>query len=75
MADERTVSTIMWLNSPTRSRQDIATLKETIQIRQWHRWKPDSVASKTAPSVKWCDMHGLCSLSQPLLRVTDLHPS
>ncbi|KAG1814109.1 hypothetical protein DFJ58DRAFT_834835 [Suillus subalutaceus] len=41
MADERTVSTIMWLTSPTRSRQDIATLKETNQIRQWHRWKPD----------------------------------
>lgn len=41
MADERTVSTVTWLNSPTRSRQDIATLKETIQIRQWHRWKPD----------------------------------
>jgi len=41
MADERTVSTITWLNSPTRSRQDIATLKETVQIRQWHRWRLD----------------------------------
>ncbi|KAG1825476.1 uncharacterized protein BJ212DRAFT_1294907 [Suillus subaureus] len=57
MADKRTVSTIMWLNSPTQSRQDITTLKETIQIHQWHHWKPDSAASKTAPSVKWCDMH------------------
>ncbi|KAG1869563.1 hypothetical protein F4604DRAFT_1926958 [Suillus subluteus] len=34
MADERTVSTITWLTSPPRSRQDIATLKETNQIRQ-----------------------------------------
>ncbi|KAG2344826.1 hypothetical protein BDR05DRAFT_831433, partial [Suillus weaverae] len=38
MADRRTVSTITWLNSPTRSRQDISTLKEHVQIRQWHRW-------------------------------------
>ncbi|KAG1829031.1 hypothetical protein DFJ58DRAFT_399208 [Suillus subalutaceus] len=57
MADERTVSTITWLNSPTRSRQDISTLKEHIQIRQWHRWKADPVAPTVAPSVKWRDMY------------------
>ncbi|KAG1749559.1 hypothetical protein EDB19DRAFT_1680924 [Suillus lakei] len=57
MADERTVSTITWLNSSTRSRQDISTLKEHIQIRQWHRWQVDSVAPTVAPSVKWQDMY------------------
>ncbi|OAX43104.1 hypothetical protein K503DRAFT_234294 [Rhizopogon vinicolor AM-OR11-026] len=65
MADERTVSTITWLNSPTRSRQDIATLKETIQIRQWHRWKTDSTAPKVAPSVKWRDMYATILGKQP----------
>ncbi|KAG1748346.1 ribonuclease H-like domain-containing protein [Suillus paluster] len=57
MADERTVSTIMWLNSPTRSRQDISTLKEHIQIRQWHCWQADPVAPTVTPSVKWRDMY------------------
>ncbi|KAG2039918.1 hypothetical protein BDR03DRAFT_950638 [Suillus americanus] len=58
MADERTVSTITWLNSPTRSRQDISTLKEHIQIRQWHRWQADVSKEPTvAPSIKWRDMY------------------
>ncbi|KAG1724896.1 uncharacterized protein EDB91DRAFT_1062575 [Suillus paluster] len=41
MANERTVSTITWLNGPTQSRQEISTLKEHIQIRQWHHWQVD----------------------------------
>ncbi|KAG2132129.1 uncharacterized protein EDB93DRAFT_1340200 [Suillus bovinus] len=58
MADKRTVSTITWLKSPTRSRQDISTLKEHIQIHQWHRWQADMSKEPTvAPSVKWRDMY------------------
>ncbi|KAG1750066.1 hypothetical protein EDB19DRAFT_1677697 [Suillus lakei] len=52
MADGRTISTMTWLNSPTRSRQDITTLKERIQIRQWHLICNQSVAPTVTPSVK-----------------------
>ncbi|KZP05714.1 hypothetical protein FIBSPDRAFT_709089, partial [Athelia psychrophila] len=41
MEDERTVSTITWLNSAARSSQEVSTLKKTIQIRQWHRRQPE----------------------------------
>jgi hypothetical protein len=40
MPDERTVSTITWLNSPKRSKQKLGTLRQHIQIRQWHRYNP-----------------------------------
>ncbi|KAF9235996.1 hypothetical protein BU15DRAFT_33995, partial [Melanogaster broomeanus] len=40
MVDERTMSTITWLNSPRRSRQDIAMLQDHVKIRQWHRTGP-----------------------------------
>ncbi|KAJ7224559.1 hypothetical protein GGX14DRAFT_651037 [Mycena pura] len=36
MADERTNSTITWLNSPQRGRQDIQTLRDMIQIGKYY---------------------------------------
>ena len=36
MADERTASTINWLNSPLRNRQLAQTLIDMTQIRQWY---------------------------------------
>ena len=43
MTDERTQSTLTWLNSPHRCKQDIATLQDHIKIRQWHRYNWDDV--------------------------------
>ncbi|KAG1823727.1 uncharacterized protein BJ212DRAFT_1574327 [Suillus subaureus] len=45
MADERTMSTITWLNSPRRANQNLETLQNHIKIRQWHRYKPECTAS------------------------------
>ncbi|KAF9241270.1 hypothetical protein BU15DRAFT_73385 [Melanogaster broomeanus] len=53
MVDERTMSMIRWLNSPRRSRQDIATLQDHVKIRQWHRTGP---GAKHMPLLKWCDV-------------------
>ncbi len=36
MMDERTMSTITWMNSPRRARQHVKTLRDHIKIRQWH---------------------------------------
>ncbi|KAG1838200.1 hypothetical protein DFJ58DRAFT_861777 [Suillus subalutaceus] len=65
MADERTVSTITWLNSPTRSRQDISTSKEHIQIRQWHRWKADHRRSLLLSNGEICMQPSMVNLRQP----------
>jgi len=43
MADERTASTITWLNSALRSSQKSATLINQVQIRQWALMNPDRV--------------------------------
>lgn len=58
MTDERTQSTITWLNSPHRSRQEVATLQDHIKIRQWHRYNWDEDTSKALykPLVSWRDM-------------------
>lgn len=55
MTDERTQSTITWLNSPHRSRQEVATLQDHIKIRQWHRYNWDEDTSKALykPLVSW----------------------
>ncbi|KAG1859014.1 hypothetical protein DFJ58DRAFT_658524, partial [Suillus subalutaceus] len=45
MADERTMSTITWLNSPRRANQNLGTLQDHIKIRQWHRYKPEVCVS------------------------------
>jgi hypothetical protein len=36
MADERTMSTFTWFNSPLRSKQDLTTLVNMTQVRQWY---------------------------------------
>ncbi|KAH7920753.1 hypothetical protein BV22DRAFT_994908, partial [Leucogyrophana mollusca] len=56
MVDERTVSTITWLNSPRRARQEVDTLQNHIRIRQWHRYKPETKRPVHKPVVKWRDM-------------------
>ena len=43
MVDERMQSTVMWLNSPYRSKQDVATLQDHIKIRQFHHYNWDDV--------------------------------
>ncbi|OJA15131.1 hypothetical protein AZE42_12680, partial [Rhizopogon vesiculosus] len=57
MADERTMSTITWLNSPRRANQDIGTLQDHIKIRQWHRYKPETAIPPQKPLVTWRDMN------------------
>ncbi|KIJ07798.1 hypothetical protein PAXINDRAFT_89809 [Paxillus involutus ATCC 200175] len=53
MADERTMSTITWLNSPRRSAQGVGTLQDHIKIRQWHRYKPEVHFIFTFQSLYW----------------------
>jgi hypothetical protein len=43
MADERTASTITWLNSALRNRQKSTTLINQVQIRQWHLMNTEDV--------------------------------
>ncbi|KAG2031438.1 hypothetical protein BDR03DRAFT_1030052 [Suillus americanus] len=50
MADECTMSTITWLNSPRRANQNLGTLQDHIKIRQWHRYKPEPRPSHSNPS-------------------------
>jgi hypothetical protein len=50
MVDERTMSTISWLNAAKRNRQEVNSIKEQIIIRQWHRWNPDVVHHHSIPS-------------------------
>ncbi|KAG1748531.1 hypothetical protein EDD22DRAFT_1003872 [Suillus occidentalis] len=71
MADKRTVSTITWLHSPTWSRQDISTLKEHIQIHQWHHWQVDPIAPTVTPSVKWRDMYATIHVNEHQGRCSD----
>ena len=40
MEDERTMSVITWLNSAKRSSQDVSTVQDHVQIRDWHRYNP-----------------------------------
>ncbi|KAG1766662.1 hypothetical protein EDD22DRAFT_950430 [Suillus occidentalis] len=56
MPDECTMSTINWLNSPQRSRQEIGTLQDHIKIRQWHHFDSNKLKTPYKPLVKWCDM-------------------
>ena len=42
MLDERTMSTITWLNGPKHSKQKLGTLRQHIQIQQWDRYKPEA---------------------------------
>ncbi len=36
MADERTASNFTWYNSAIRNKQDVKTLSDMIQVRQWY---------------------------------------
>ncbi|KAG6379979.1 hypothetical protein JVT61DRAFT_10553 [Boletus reticuloceps] len=56
MNDERTMSTITWLNSAKRNRQEISTLRDHIQIRQWYRYNPQLKSPRLKPFVKWQDV-------------------
>ncbi|KAG1816151.1 uncharacterized protein BJ212DRAFT_1481227 [Suillus subaureus] len=50
------MSTITWLNSPRRSRQEIGTLQDHIKIQQWHRFDSNKLKTPYKPLVKWRDM-------------------
>ncbi|KAF8451153.1 ribonuclease H-like domain-containing protein [Boletus edulis BED1] len=52
IVDERTMSTISWLNSPRRSSQEVGTLQDHVKIRQWHRRLKDE-NKKFKPTPKW----------------------
>ncbi|KAG1822235.1 hypothetical protein DFJ58DRAFT_849904, partial [Suillus subalutaceus] len=56
MADEHTMSTITWLNSPRRANQNLGTLQDHIKIRQWHRYKPENANPTKKLLVRWRDM-------------------
>ncbi|CDO75074.1 hypothetical protein BN946_scf184703.g4 [Trametes cinnabarina] len=57
MAEERTVSNFTWFNSRLRSQQEVKTLVDMIQVRQWYLFKDyPQVSPKTHPTVRWRDM-------------------
>ncbi|KAG1812150.1 uncharacterized protein BJ212DRAFT_475147 [Suillus subaureus] len=72
MPDERTMSTITWLNSPQRSRQEIGTLQDHIKIRQWHRFDYNKLKTPYKPLVKWRDMESTILGKRP---AEDLPPA
>ncbi|KAG1876198.1 hypothetical protein F4604DRAFT_1759890 [Suillus subluteus] len=72
MPDERTMSTITWLNSPRQSRQEIGTLQDHIKIRQWHRFDSNKLKTPYKPLVKWRDMESTILGKRP---AEDLPPA
>lgn len=44
MAEERTVSTFTWFNSRLRNNQEVQTLVDMIQVRQWYLYKVESIS-------------------------------
>ncbi|KAF8833058.1 hypothetical protein BDN67DRAFT_1017999 [Paxillus ammoniavirescens] len=64
MANEHTMSTITWLNSPRRSTQGVGTLRDHINIHQWHHYKPEALQKQSTPYklvVHWRDMEATIS--------------
>ncbi|KAH9921065.1 hypothetical protein B0H21DRAFT_767143 [Amylocystis lapponica] len=55
MADERTASNFTWFNSAVRNRQEVKTLVDMIQVRQWYL-NQGSDKPKTHPTVRWADL-------------------
>ncbi|KIJ35572.1 hypothetical protein M422DRAFT_262154 [Sphaerobolus stellatus SS14] len=53
IADERTMSTITWLNDPLRSRQKVSTLVDMIQVRQFIRRGKQTSRELTKPILQW----------------------
>ncbi|KII82918.1 hypothetical protein PLICRDRAFT_180918 [Plicaturopsis crispa FD-325 SS-3] len=56
MADERTVSSFTWMNGGLRNRQEVRTLVDMTQIRQWHRHDPKKAEKIQRPTVKFYDL-------------------
>ncbi|KIM56279.1 hypothetical protein SCLCIDRAFT_29720 [Scleroderma citrinum Foug A] len=58
MADERTASTMSWLNSALRNAQKSATLINQVQVRQWALMNPDHYKEPpTRVTVKFRDLN------------------
>ncbi|OJA10269.1 hypothetical protein AZE42_13567 [Rhizopogon vesiculosus] len=55
MADERTASTVTWLNSALRSSQESSTMVGQVQIRQWALMGPERKPPQK-PTVKFRDL-------------------
>ncbi|RPD81399.1 hypothetical protein L226DRAFT_608637 [Lentinus tigrinus ALCF2SS1-7] len=68
MADERTASNFTWYNSAIRNRQDVKTLTNMIQVRQWYLNEDESVPPQTHPVVRWSKLTPsvLASREKPL---------
>ncbi|EIN10004.1 hypothetical protein PUNSTDRAFT_133774 [Punctularia strigosozonata HHB-11173 SS5] len=56
MADERTMSQVDYLHTARRNRADLTSLKDQIQIRQWHKYKTSEPSPSLGLTVKWRDM-------------------
>ncbi|KAG1829907.1 hypothetical protein F4604DRAFT_1964931 [Suillus subluteus] len=54
--NECTMSTITWLDSPRRSRQEFGTLQDHIKIQQWHCFDSNKLKTLYKPLIKWRDM-------------------
>ncbi|KAG1759650.1 hypothetical protein EDD22DRAFT_849092 [Suillus occidentalis] len=59
--EERTMSVFTKMNTPTRNRQQVCTLVEMTQIRQWHMYDPEKFAERWWPDVAFCDIESLIS--------------
>ncbi|KAI0755573.1 ribonuclease H-like domain-containing protein [Fomes fomentarius] len=56
MADERTASNFTWFNLAIRNRQEVRTLVDMIQVRQWYLHKDTPRPPRTSPAIKWMDI-------------------
>ncbi|PVF95660.1 hypothetical protein CPB86DRAFT_787785 [Serendipita vermifera] len=58
MADEQTMSTFTWLNSPIRNRHDLSAMVEMAQVQQYHGMedKELKLEDRCKPFVRWRDI-------------------
>ncbi|TFY73835.1 hypothetical protein EWM64_g10177 [Hericium alpestre] len=56
MAEERTMSTITWLNSPQKNQLRVSTIKDEIIIQQYHEQEPAASPPKYRPTARWHDL-------------------
>ncbi|KAG1830992.1 hypothetical protein DFJ58DRAFT_848325 [Suillus subalutaceus] len=59
--EERTMSVFTKMNTPARNRQQVRTLVDMTQIRQWHMYDPEKIAERRRPDVAFCDIESLIS--------------
>ncbi|KAG2746790.1 hypothetical protein P692DRAFT_20820201 [Suillus brevipes Sb2] len=59
--EERTMSVFTKMNTPARNRQQVRTLVDMTQIRQWHMYDPEKFAERRRPDVAFCDIESLIS--------------